>query len=243
MKFRLLFVAIALVAGVICARLGFWQLERRQERRAYNAGIAARSAAATVDVATLRGDTSELRYRRARITGVADYEHELVLGSRSRDGAPGVNLLTPVRIAGRDTAVLVNRGWTYSADAASPPDGSWREQDTVSYEGYVDVLAAGPPVPVNPRRPASLRRPVLATVRQRIPYPVAGIYLIALAPHDSARPGVPARLSLPSATDDGPHLGYALQWFIFATIAFTGAVIAFRKRLSPVPADMASRSQ
>lgn len=243
MKFRYLFIAIALAAGATCVRLGLWQLERREERRAYNTGVAARSAAAPVDVTTLRGDTSELRYRRARITGVADYAHELVLGGRSRDGAPGVNLLTPVRLAGRDTAILVNRGWTYSADAASPPEGSWREQDTVSFEGYVDILAAGPAAPVNPRRPSSIPRATLATVQQRIPYPVARTYLVALTPADSARPGVPVRLALPRVTDEGPHLGYALQWFIFATIAFVGAGIGYRKRAAGGSPDVASSSQ
>nr|MBA3889487.1 SURF1 family protein [Gemmatimonadaceae bacterium] len=177
----------------------------------------------------LRGDTSELRYRRARITGIADYDQELILGNRSRSGAPGVNFLTPVRIPGSDTAVLVNRGWVYSPDAATPPDESWREQDTVSFEGYVDILAAGEAAPQNDRRPRLVPRATYASVAARLPYPVAGTYLVALLPEDSARTGIPARVALPEVTDEGPHLGYAFQWFIFATIAFVGAGIALRQ--------------
>lgn len=229
MKYRYLFVVIAAGMGMLCVMLGLWQLERRAGRQAYNASVADRSREAAVDVFALSGDTGTLRYRRARITGVADYDRELLLGNRSRAGSPGVNLLTPVRIPGRDTAVLVNRGWAYSPDAATAPAGSWREQDTVSFEGYVDILAAGPASPVNARRPTLLPRATAASVRARIPYPVAGIYLVALEPHDSARAGVPARLQLPKVTDEGPHLGYALQWFIFAAIAFVGAGIALRR--------------
>lgn len=230
MKYRYLFVAIAVAMGVVCVRLGLWQLDRRAERRAYNASVASRSNGPAVDMQALAGDTSLLRYRRARIRGIADYGQEIVMGNRSRSGAPGVNLITPVRIPGRDTAVLVNRGWVYSADAATPvpTPGSWREADTVSFEGYVDVLAAGAGAPVTERRPRLIPRMTLESVQARLPYPVAGVYLVAQLPADSARTGIPARLQLPVITDEGPHLSYAFQWFIFATIAFVGAGIALR---------------
>lgn len=229
MRSRFLFGAIAILIGAVCVRLGFWQLDRLKERRIRNAAVAARSGMPAVDVATLRGDTSELRFRRARITGIADYAHELVLGNRTRDGSPGVNYLTPVRIPGRDTAVLVNRGWVYSPDATTPVAGDWREGDTVTFEGYVDVLMPGPAAPVHPERPRALPRATLASARARVPYPVAGIYLVALLPADSARDHVPARVVLPPITDEGSHLSYAFQWFFFSTVAFVGAGIAMKR--------------
>ena len=228
MKYRYVFVTIAVVLGVVCVRLGVWQLERRQDRRAYNASVAERAGHRPVDITALGHDTGTVRYRRARVKGVADYAHEMVLGNRSRSGAPGVNLLTPVRLPGRDTAVLVNRGWVYSPDAATPAEGSWSESDTVAFEGYADLLAAGAGSPANARRPRLVSRPVLVDIQARVPYPVSAVYLVAQLPADSARQGVPARLELPKVADEGPHLGYALQWFTFAAIAFIGAGIALR---------------
>jgi cytochrome oxidase assembly protein ShyY1 len=35
-------------------------------------------------------------------------------------------------------------------------------------------------------------------------------------------PGAPVRLPLPSL-DEGPHFGYAIQWFLFALIALGGS--------------------
>lgn len=233
MKSRILFAVIAIAIGAVCVRLGIWQLDRLGERRARNAIVAERMTLPVTDIATLRGDTSDLRFRRARIRGVADYSRELVLGGRSRDGSPGVNLLTPIRVPGNDTAVLVNRGWVYSPDAASAPAESWAEGDTVVFEGHVDFLGAGPAAAVNPQRPRSLPRPVLASARARLPYPVAPIYLVA---HDTPDPGperAPARLAVPSVTDEGSHLGYAFQWFIFGTVAFAGAGLALRKHREP----------
>lgn len=230
MKSRILFAVIAVVIGVVCVRLGLWQLDRLGERRARNATVAERMTLPAVDIATLRGDTSELRFRRARVRGIADYAHELVLGGRSKDGAPGVNLLTPVRIPGRDTAYLVNRGWVYSPDAASAPPGSWAEGDTVAFEGIVDYLGAGAAAEVNPQRPRSLPRPVLASARARVPYPIAPVYLVAHDAPDTALARAPVRLPVPSITDEGSHRGYAFQWFIFGTVAFAGAGLALRKR-------------
>ena len=46
-----------------------------------------------------------------------DFANEYALASRTRQGSPGVNIMTPLRIAGTDTAVLVNRGWVYAPDA------------------------------------------------------------------------------------------------------------------------------
>lgn len=229
MKRRHLFVVVALLLGAGCIRLGLWQLDRREQRLARNAAVASRVEMPSVEIARLAGDSATLRFRRASIRGVADYEHELILGNRARDGSPGVNLLTPVRVPGQDTAFLVNRGWVYAPDAATPRSGNWREADTVAFEGYVELFTSGPAVPVNPERPRSLPRATLASVRARLPYPVAERYLVAQVPADSAREGVPARVRLPDVDDQGSHLSYAVQWFLFGAIAFVGAGIALKR--------------
>src|SRR5688572_8432486 len=121
----LLFAALALAGAVLFVRLGFWQLDRLGQRRERNKLLAARMSA---EVAPWN-DTTALRYRRVRLSGMPDYDREIVLVGRSRGGSPGVNLLTPVRLRGSDTAVLVNRGWVYSPDGASVDHARWREGD------------------------------------------------------------------------------------------------------------------
>jgi surfeit locus 1 family protein len=133
----LLFVALALAGAVLFVRLGFWQLDRLGQRRARNAILATRIAAPPA----AWSDTTAVRYRRVRIAGKPDYEREIVLVGRSRDGSPGVNLVTPLRLAGSDTAVLVNRGWVYSPDATRVDHGRWREGDTLAVEGYVEAFS------------------------------------------------------------------------------------------------------
>jgi surfeit locus 1 family protein len=222
----IVFSLIALALAALFVRLGIWQLDRRQERRARNAMIAAQAAAPAVPFDSIPSDTASAHYRRATLRGVPDYAHELVLASRTRNGSPGVHVFTPVRVAGRDTAVLVNRGWVYSADGATADLERWREDSTLAVEGYVEPLPAGDVKPIKGR---ILRQVTLGGVRSTLPYPVAAQYLVAQLPGDSANVR-PARLTLPDLHDEGPHLGYALQWFAFALIALIGAGISLRRR-------------
>jgi len=133
------FLGVAVIAAAVCVRLGFWQLHRRTERQARNALIMSRLASAAVDAMGLPHDTAMARFRRVRITGVPDYEHELIFAARSYRGSPGVNFLTPVRIPGRDTAVIVNRGWVYSPDGSTVDENKWRDT-SATFTGYAEEL-------------------------------------------------------------------------------------------------------
>jgi surfeit locus 1 family protein len=220
-----LFIVSAAIAAVVFIRLGVWQLHRREERRAFNALVRARLDSAEIDVDALPRDTARIRFRRVRVAGVPDYEHELVLAAQTHNGSPGVNVITPVRMPGRDTVVLVNRGWVYSPDAAAIDLPRWHDRDSV-FIGYVEKLppTGGTAFKDRPRVLSRLSSNVLATA---LPYPVAPLYVVAIG--DSTTPANrPARLGIPPL-DEGPHLSYAIQWFAFALVAVGGVVAVLAK--------------
>lgn len=219
----IVFAALALAMAALCVRLGVWQLDRLGQRRARNALLEQRLAAAPAEWS----DTTAVRYRRVRVSGTPDYEREIVLVGRSRRGSPGVNLVTALRLPGSDTAVLVNRGWVYSPDGTTIDHARWREGETLSVEGYVEAFTEPGPGDL-PAQQRVARRLSHQAVSARFPYPVAPAYVVAIDTGRTARANTantPARPPLPTP-DDGPHLGYALQWFAFAVIAIVGAGIA-----------------
>lgn len=258
-RLALLGVVAALFAALFTS-FGFWQLRRLEARRASNALLAGRLAAAPVPFDSLPASPDSARYRRVRVSGRLDYAGEMAVAGRPRDGSPGVHLLTPLRMAGRDTAILVNRGWVYSPDGATVDLPGWRTDGDrsvpgadslsppASFTGIVRELPTGRPAAApDPRRPYLVRPLDRAAVAARLPYPVAPVYVVALPDDSEAVPNAdaPARIAQPSL-DDGPHLGYAVQWFSFATVAVVGfAAFVRRERRGakepPVPGPRAEQ--
>jgi surfeit locus 1 family protein len=226
---RYLLLVICLAVGAVCVRLGVWQLDRRAQRRALNAIAAAQLAARPVDVASLADTGPSLRYQRVLIDGVLQFDTELALGPRPRNGSPGVHVVTPLARAGTDTLIPVVRGWVYAADASTIDFAKWRERDTVQVTGYampLDANALAAPPAASARTVRRLHRSDLAT---RFGKPVTGYYVVMTAGGDTGI-SVPVRLAEPALTD-GPHLSYAVQWFLFATIfGAGGTVVVLRGR-------------
>lgn len=221
---QILFITCAAIFGALCIRLGFWQLHRLGERKKRNAQLVSRMNLAPVDVTALPRDTGQARFRRVRLEGRYDYAHETVLAYRERNGAPGVDIITPLRMAGNDTAVLVDRGWVYTPDAATIDHAKWREADTVSGTGRVQTLWVGVGAASTGKVPDRLRWVSPEAVAAWAGYPIRP-YDVMLEGDTAVSASHPVRFGEP-AVDEGPHLSYAIQWFSFALIAIIGAGLA-----------------
>jgi surfeit locus 1 family protein len=223
------FILFAVAISLGCIRLGFWQLSRLGERRARNVAIAERLAAPPTSLEEALRDTARARYRRVQLRGRFDYQHERFLTGRGRDGAPGVHLLTPLLRPGSETPVLIVRGWVYSPDGMHIDLGRWHEGDSVALEGFVDDVTSGRG-PVTPRGlDRGVRRLDFDTLRASMPYSLMPKLVVQTS--DSAeRADRPARLHGP-ALDEGPHKGYAIQWFAFAAIGLIGVGAVLRREL------------
>jgi surfeit locus 1 family protein len=217
----LIAAVVALAAAALFARFGVWQLHRLAERRALNAELASRLTEASTSLAQLPSDTALAKYRRVVVTGTFDYDHEIVITGRSRQGAPGVWIMTPLRADSGDRAVLVNRGWVYSPDASTVELAQWREPEHATVEGFVVTMPARVREGAQAQRnPMAWREVDYARVSRELPYAVEPFYIVELA--QGARPaGAPTRLDYP-AMDEGSHKSYAIQWFSFAAIALYG---------------------
>jgi surfeit locus 1 family protein len=223
---RLLFTSGLMVVALLCVGLGVWQVRRLKERRAVNVvALAARAAAPLV--LSGHGPDSNWSNRRVRAKGRYDHVHDLVLRGRSYRGVPGVEIVSPLLLDNGSRAVLVNRGFVPSPDAATAFPDSLQETGLIMVEGIALPIDSSPGLPLRHNQRTTWARLEQAALRESLPYPIHTFY-VQQTP-DSGLPRFPRRLD-PPLLDDGPHLFYAIQWFGFAAIALGFTAVVLRKR-------------
>ena len=218
---------LIVAAAGVCVRLGIWQLARLEERKARNEVINMQLAHPMVDVGPSNAELAP--FRRARATGTFDFERQIVEVGRSVGGVPGVYIVTPLVMAdGR--AVLVERGWAASPDARRIDLSVLREPVLASVEGIL-LERTGTEMP-RPGWPAF--------VRQVDPRDWSSLYPYELIPLVLRRTGNPPEVQSvgfgaipPPEVTEGPHLGYAIQWFLFATVAVVGGFVGLARQGRP----------
>jgi len=225
---------LAVVVAAVCIRLGIWQLDRLEERRTRNEALAAALALPPLRLegdsllAVLR-DPPAYAYRRARVRGELLPEQEVVQRGRSYLGKPGVHLITPLRVTGSRWGVVLDRGWAPSPDAMTVDPAVLARHRVVEAEGLLFPFAAGvedvrhAAVEMQGRRVEVVQRLGIEWLQSRSEVPLLPLYL-QLLPEEGAPAGGVQGLP-PPELDEGPHLGYAVQWFSFAAIALLGPLI------------------
>lgn len=210
-------VVLAAVGAMI--GLGLWQLRRHDEVRSRNEILRQRLSSAVVPVDQVLGagrDLSSATYRRVSLEGTYDVASEVVIDNRSSEGRPGRHLLTPLRPA-EGAALIVDRGWIpLDADpvAARPPSGR------VSVVGVLfpgERKGALGPVIAPTGTLARMPRIDVARIGRQLAYASHPLYLRLVSQAPPQR-DLPLSPGLPEPTA-GPHLSYAVQWFLFAAVA------------------------
>lgn len=216
----------ALALAFLLIQLGNWQLDRLDQRRTRNALVEARINAAPVALTGQPIDPAAEEFRRVTVRGEYDPANEIVLRNRAFNGIPGMDILTPLRIAGSNQSVLVNRGWVPMEQAEQARRAPLGVSGPVEIEGIIrqPQMRSGGISPED-RQPEGGRldawfRVDIARIAQQVPYPLLPLYVEQLPGPNL--PDLPKPHPDIDTTTEGPHLGYALQWFSFATIGLCG---------------------
>lgn len=218
------FALLVLAMAAVCVRLGFWQLARLGEKQRMNVALRATLAAPPVVLGDAPRPLETVRDRRVELTGVYDETRQVLLAGRSYQGSPGVEVVTPLRLAGGG-AVLVDRGWVPSPDATVADPSSSPEPGLRTVSGIARPLARGSGRTVTRLHAGrgdvwSTRALDLDSLAPRVPYPLAP-YVVHQLPGPGV-PAAPARLPV-EPYDEGMHVSYAIQWFAFAAILLGGS--------------------
>jgi surfeit locus 1 family protein len=220
-------VLLVVFLAAVCVRLGFWQLSRLAGKRAQNAVLRGALANDPVEIGRAPPPLERLRGFRVRMIGHYDEGWHVLLRGWEREGVPGVRVITPLVLGGGD-AVLVDRGWLSAEDGATARPQDCREPGTVTVVGLPDAIPAhvsGAPWQVLSERSPTLwsaRSLSLDSLRGRLPYAIAP-YLVRQLPAPDL-PRQPVR-DPPALANEAMHLGYAVQWFLFAVLLLVGPPI------------------
>src|SRR5690554_4858504 len=119
-------LAAAVPFFVLLLSLGFWQLDRAQQKETLYRQLEERARAPVVDLAAAgaaRANAEDMHWRRVMLRGRYDPVVHFLLDNQVYRGRPGYFVYTPFLLAGESVRVLVNRGWVDAgADRGHAPD-------------------------------------------------------------------------------------------------------------------------
>ena len=228
---------IVIAGTLVLIRLGIWQLDRLAQRRAFNAQVVSARSQPVLDLNQKQPQNiQEMEWRPVQFDGEYDFANQVALRNQYFGTQYGYHLLTPLRSQG--TAVLVDRGWIPADGNAAPQD--WRRYDeagAVTVAGQIRLGQTKPALggvadalPADGSRLEVWNNADVQQIAGQLPYPILPIYIQPSPDAADTDPPIPYQPEVDLT--EGPHLGYAMQWFTFAAILFLGYPYYVRKQES-----------
>ncbi len=218
------------VFAAVCVllALGTWQVHRLGWKTELIAAREASLALPPLTLSRITRDRTVAAFRRVRAGGDFLHEKEIRLGPRTRNGAAGWHLITPLRLTGGGT-VLVNRGWVPYARK----DPATRRAGLIKGPIRVEGLARDPPAPGrftpdNVPGKGDWYHVDVAAMASHLGLDDVAPYLIDAGPAPN-----PGGLPVGGQTIVRPpnnHLQYALTWYALAAVLLVIYIIDRRGR-------------
>lgn len=209
-------IATLLLLPVLIS-LGFWQLDRAEEKREIQTRVEQRTRAASLHIGASLEPAEQVRYRNATVSGTYDARYQLLIDNKFHNGRVGYQVITPLQISGSDTWVLVNRGWVpQGSDRQSLPDVR-PPAGTVTVRGLIEiphghVFAMGDDNRTNSGWPAVVLWLDLARYARETGYRLQPFEIL----QDPADTGGYERQWTLVVMPPEKSVSYAVQWFAMA---------------------------
>ena len=233
---RWLVALAALATMTLTARLGFWQLQRADDKHQRSTLIAQRMIQANLPAAQLAQEPSDLPaqlYRSVHISGIWLEQHTIHLENRQMNGRPGFFTLTPLLLSD-GSAVIVQRGWQprhiQDRTLVQTPQNS---NEVIHLLGRIQpppssLLEFTTPASHNSSAASAIRLNLaLDAFSREIGYRLRPLSLLQLQDEEICLEGLlckPIKNTFlirawePPTTDVSKHHGYAFQWFALCTL-------------------------
>ena len=224
---------LAMAAGVaLTITLGFWQLGRADAKQALQNRIDEFARQPPIVIGANELKTDDILLRRVEARGRFEPRHAVFIDNRHYKHQPGYYVMMPLRIAGSEKFVLVNRGWIATgaernrAPAVTTPEGEMVVRGTATPPSQRFLELSSQVAEGN-----IWQNMVLERYRQATQLDVQPVIIQQIEPLDDGliRDWPPVDLKR------NTHLAYAVQWFALAAAIFIYyLVINVRRKPSAV---------
>lgn len=197
--------------------LGFWQLQRAEQKRELLAMYDMRLKEAAQPITEVATDLSNIDFLPIKVKGEFDNQRYILLDNRYYNHLLGYHVLTPLIIKETGKAILINRGWIPREELRERLPKIPPVQGSQVLKGYAkipnkNVFTLSHEPDKDDRWPRRIQQIKLTQLSQQLGlelYP----FILLLAPgqaHGFARDWNPV------VVNPVKHTGYAVQWFSLA---------------------------
>ena len=230
MRFRFFMPASLIVATlVLLVSLGFWQLDRANEKRAIEDQIAI-AKSGDAELVTSAEFLKDKEYYHVRIQGSYIDDKQFIYDNQIVDQVSGYYVLTPFILKGASNAVLINRGFI-------PWNG---KRETLADIGIAEKLTE---IEVKISKPVKRMELKTSEIKGEFPVLIQALDLDEMSATAALNFVSVVGLLSPEAENGfvrqwepytvsiERHVGYAIQWFLMALVlAFIGIRLALKQR-------------
>ena len=217
-------VVLAVVVALLAYAawwLGEWQFGRLEDRKASNAVVRVNEGLSPAPVDRVldpaRDPAPDQEWRLVTATGTYAPEDTVIVRYRTRDGAPGVDVVVPL-VTDAGPSLLVDRGWLATEAAGSAtPDVPAPPSGEVTITGWVRANGSGDSVAVEQQQTRAVSSDTIGPALGREVY--GGFVDLRTESPEPAQALEPVELP---ELDNGPHFFYGLQWWFFGVLAVGG---------------------
>jgi surfeit locus 1 family protein len=230
MSFRYLIPSILIVATIVfLTSLGFWQLDRANEKRAIEASIQ-KANTGIVELITDENRLLEKEYYQVRLKGQYQSNKQFIYDNQIVDQVSGYYVLTPFKLESQPSTIIINRGFI-------PWNGDREKLADVS------IKKTKSEIKVQISKPIKRIELKSSEIGNSFPVLIQAVDLVKMS--ELAGIDFSSMVGLLDASmDDGfvrkwepytgsieKHIGYAVQWFLMAIVlGIIGIRIAIKQR-------------
>ena len=230
MGFRFLVPSILILATMaFLVSLGFWQLDRADQKRTIEASIQ-KANTGVVELIINQNELLNKEYYEVRLQGSYIGDKQFIYDNQIVDQASGYYVLTPFVLTGQSNAIMINRGFI-------PWNGRRDQLDDIAVDSTYREIK------IQVSRPIKRIELKTSDISNQFPVLIQAIDFDVIE-EISSTSFVDVIGLLDPSSDDGfvrkwepytgsieKHIGYAIQWFLMALIlGIIGIRIGLKQR-------------